>query len=208
MAKKLEMPKEELQKLVDYGFTQDQMAEYFDCSTPTIKTRMKEYEIEPSGGSANLGKIVMDLEEEIDEIKDSLKNKQESKIEIKESQKTELVEPKKEIVSIKISSEYHNYSIDKNDIVLYNNLNDIYVHANEAIEIATGVYLDIPENYQIQSYIIFDNRNLYGTCILSEKNEIIVILNNYHTVDHYELAKNSAIAKIFIVKKADVNWIE
>jgi dUTPase len=156
-----------------------------------------------------LGRIVMELEEKVDNIKKSLENKLETKVETPKVKDVQAEEEKEEIVvSIKISSETQNYSIKENDIIVYNQLNDIYVHSNETIEISTGIYLEIPPNYQIQASIIFDKRNIYGTCILSDKNEIIVILNNYHTVDHYELTKGSAIAEVSVVKKANINWIE
>jgi len=207
MAKKLDMPKEEIEKLVDYGFTQDQMAEYFGCSTPTIKKRMKDYGVDPSGGSANLGKIVMELREEIDALKESLENKDGIKADMDNDGLLKM-EPQEEVITVKISSVFNNYSFDKYNIVVSNRQADIYVRPNETIEVATGIYLEVPEGIQLQSSIIFDNRRLYGTCVLSGDNEIIVILNNYHAVDHYEIAKNNPIAKLSFIKNVGINLVE
>lgn len=42
-AKKINIPKEELQELIEQGKTQEEMAKSFSCSVDTIQRRMKEY---------------------------------------------------------------------------------------------------------------------------------------------------------------------
>ena len=42
-AKKINIPKEELQELIEQGKTQEEMAKAFSCSVDTIQRRMKEY---------------------------------------------------------------------------------------------------------------------------------------------------------------------
>ena len=42
-AKKINIPKEELQELIEQGNTQEEMAKAFGCSVDTIQRRMKEY---------------------------------------------------------------------------------------------------------------------------------------------------------------------
>jgi hypothetical protein len=208
MAKKLDMPKEEVQKLVDYGFTQDQMAEYFECSTPTIKNRMKEYGVEPSGGTTNLGKLIMELEEKVEKIEDNLTK---PRIETIQTNENKEIKKEEESIKVKISSKLQNYTLEENNLFVYNRLNDIYIQASETVEIYTKIFIEIPSDVSLFSSVIFsDSRDIYGTCILSEYNEIIVIINNYNRVDHYELSKNSvkAIAKVSFVKNLNVNWIE
>ena len=43
--KQIEVPPEELQKLVDEGLTQQEIARYYNCSVDTIQRRMKQYGI-------------------------------------------------------------------------------------------------------------------------------------------------------------------
>ena len=42
-AKKINLPKEDLQELMEQGKTQEEMAKAFSCSVDTIQRRMKEY---------------------------------------------------------------------------------------------------------------------------------------------------------------------
>lgn len=42
-AKKINIPKEDLEEMMEQGKTQEEMAKAFGCSTDTIQRRMKEY---------------------------------------------------------------------------------------------------------------------------------------------------------------------
>lgn len=42
-AKKYNIPKEELEEMIEEGKTQAEIAEYYSCSVDTIQRRMKEY---------------------------------------------------------------------------------------------------------------------------------------------------------------------
>lgn len=42
-AKKIKIPKEDLEEMMEQGKTQEEMAKYFCCSVDTIQRRMKEY---------------------------------------------------------------------------------------------------------------------------------------------------------------------
>lgn len=42
-AKRINVPKEELEQMINEGKTQEEISQYFGCSLPTIQRRMKDY---------------------------------------------------------------------------------------------------------------------------------------------------------------------
>lgn len=52
-AKKIEIPKEELEEMIRQGNTQEEMARAFSCSVDTIQRRMKEYHLGKYSKTAN-----------------------------------------------------------------------------------------------------------------------------------------------------------
>ena len=52
-AKKIIIPKEDLEEMMEQGKTQEEMAKYFCCSVDTIQRRMKEYGLSMYRKTAN-----------------------------------------------------------------------------------------------------------------------------------------------------------
>jgi len=193
MPKKIEMPEEELQKLVQQGKTQEEIANYYGCAVITIKLRMKQYGIEPS-----YGKIVEPKNETLRE-------------------QTELKPEKAEVIKIdshtKVKIEravpYAEYTIDGNSLIFYNSSGDCGIASSEMRVIKTGISLEFNGGIGVLRLLDDETRSLaIVNSVIKDSKNVLIMIANHHPIDSYILENKKPIARLEVLSLQNVSWIE
>ena len=67
---RINIPENELREYIDMGYTQQKIAEHYNCSVDTIQRRIKQYNLKPQKAASNLNDNVNDKENGNDYVKE------------------------------------------------------------------------------------------------------------------------------------------
>jgi hypothetical protein len=204
MPKKIEMPEEELRGFIESGMTEKEIADHYGCAEITVKKRKQEYGLTSPRGKQALDKKIQDYI--MENMESVFTEKVYNKIEAIKTQ-SQIKSELSDSISI-IIKDGIKYEIEGNSLILYNISGDCGIAASEIKSMSTGISLDLNGYIGVLELIVGGRCLAAINPIVNHGDEIVVAVANYHTIDSYLIENKTPIAKLSVINKQDVNWIQ